>query len=170
MIPNTNGTIGIIGGADGPTVIFMANKSNFEWINFFGLIIVVLILVPNIVYALKTKTDQKKCNCKAMCIIEQIGRYACMFLMVFNVGLFEFGFASAFSFLLYCFVNAFLLILYMILWIPYALKKTLVRALPLAIIPTLIFLLSGILLRHYLLVFSAVLFGIGHIYITCKTH
>ena len=36
----------------------------------------------------------------------------------------------------------------------------------LAIIPICMFLLSGITLRHMLLVVSAVVFGIGHIYIT----
>ena len=39
-------------------------------------------------------------------------------------------------------------------------------ALALAILPTCIFLLSGVLLRHWLLVCSAVLFGIGHIFVT----
>lgn len=34
----------------------------------------------------------------------------------------------------------------------------------LAIIPICMFLLSGITLRHVLLVVSAVVFGIGHIY------
>ena len=38
----------------------------------------------------------------------------------------------------------------------------------LAVLPSCIFLLSGILLRHWLLVGFAVLFAIGHIYVTLK--
>lgn len=36
-------------------------------------------------------------------------------------------------------------------------------AVALAAIPTIIFLLCGILLRHWLLVAAALLFGVGHI-------
>ena len=38
----------------------------------------------------------------------------------------------------------------------------------LAIIPACIFLLSGALLKHWLLVGFAVLFATGHIYVTAK--
>ena len=43
----------IIGGADGPTSIFLAEKTG--WLNIFGLILVVLLLIPNIIYAIKNK-------------------------------------------------------------------------------------------------------------------
>ena len=52
----TNHSIGIIGGADGPTAIFVATSPG--WINFFGLIIVVLMLIPNIIYAIRHRGEK----------------------------------------------------------------------------------------------------------------
>ena len=42
------------------------------------------------------------------------------------------------------------------------------KQISLAIIPVCMFLLSGITLLHYLLILLAVIFGIGHIYVTGK--
>ncbi len=80
-------SISVIGGADGPISVFLAGKIGINWLNVFGLVIVVLLLIPNIIYAIKFKNQQNKCTNKAMNIIEQIGRYGCMFLMVFNIGI-----------------------------------------------------------------------------------
>jgi len=77
-----------------------------EWLNIFGLILVVLILVPNIIYAFKFRDQKNKCTNKIMNIIEQVGRYGCMFLMIFNIGIAEFGFASKAMFLVYLIGNA----------------------------------------------------------------
>lgn len=139
-----------------------------EWLNIFGLILVVLILVPNIIYAFKFRDQQNKCTNKIMNIIEQVGRYGCMFLMIFNIGIAEFGFASKAMFLVYLIGNAALLISYWIIWILYFKKQTYWEQLALAIIPTCLFLLSGITIQHYLLVIWSVIFGIGHIFVTNK--
>ena len=98
-------SIAIIGGADGPTTVFLAGELGMGWINVFGLIFVVILLIPNIIYAIKVKDQKNRCTNKIMNIVEQIGRYGSMFLMVFNIGLTEFGFASVFEFLIYLFGN-----------------------------------------------------------------
>ena len=139
-----------------------------EWLNIFGLILVVLILVPNIIYAFKFRDQQNKCTNKIMNIIEQVGRYGCMFLMIFNIGIAEFGFASKAMFLVYLIGNAAFLLSYWIIWILYFKKQTFWKQLSLAIIPTCLFLLSGITMQHYLLVIWSVIFGIGHIFVTNK--
>lgn len=154
----------IIGGADGPTSIFIT--SNMGWLNWFGLIIVVLMMVPNIFYTLRHKNTENKCTNRFVNIVEQIGRYGCMFLMVFNVGVAELGFASVAAFLVYLIGNVVLLFAYFAFWIVYAKKQSLFVALMLACLPTLLFLLSGLTMRHWLLVGFAVLFGAAHIYIT----
>ena len=105
-------SIAIIGGADGPTSVFIAGKLGMNWLNVFGLIFVVLLLIPNIIYAVKVKNQQNKCSNRFMNIMEQIGRYGCMFLMVFNIGIAEFGFGSVGAFFTYLFGNVFLMILY----------------------------------------------------------
>ena len=52
-----------IGGADGPTSIFLAGKVGVSWINLFGLIIFLLIMIPNIIYFIKFK---RKFGCSAL--------------------------------------------------------------------------------------------------------
>lgn len=161
-------SIGIIGGADGPTVVLIEDKLDMNWLNVFGLVFVVLLLIPNIIYAIKDKNKQNKCTNKFMNVIEQIGRYGCMFLMVFNIGIAEFGFGSNYAFLIYLFGNTLLIILYWIIWILYFRKCTYLKQMSLAVIPTCLFLLSGITMQHYLLILFGVIFGMGHIYVTSK--
>ncbi|MDD6620653.1 MAG: hypothetical protein PUE75_06130 [Eubacteriales bacterium] len=48
---------------------------DFNWINIFGGIIVALMLMPNIIFAVKCKEKQTNKAGKAVTIIEQIGRY-----------------------------------------------------------------------------------------------
>ena len=99
-------SMSIIGGADGPTSVFVAGKLGIGWLNGFGLILVVLLLIPNIIYAVRAKDQHNHCTNKVMNVIEQVGRYSCMFLMVFNIGITEFGFHSVSAFLVYLFGNA----------------------------------------------------------------
>lgn len=156
----------VIGGADGPTSILLERIVGLRWINIFGLFIVIVMLLPNAIYAVKFRGMKNKCKNKAMIIIEHIGRYASMFLIIFIIGLNKFEFPSPEAFIIYFVGNIILLIAYLIIWILYFKKMTLWKSIALAIIPTAIFLLSGITLRHDLLVISAIFFGIGHVYVT----
>ena len=54
-----------------------------EWINFFGLFIIVVIMIPNIVFAIKCKDgfDNRWKN-KYVEITEQIGRFGCLGFMI----------------------------------------------------------------------------------------
>lgn len=158
--------ISIIGGSDGPTSIFLAGKVGFSWINIFGLIIVVLLLIPNIIYAFKFRGVENQCRSSAMNKLEQIGRYGSMFLMIFNIGILEFSFSSIGMFVFYTVGNVVLLIVYWIIWMLFFQKQDNWKRMALAIIPTVLFLISGIALRHILLIIMAVIFGIGHIYVT----
>ncbi len=157
--------MGILGGADGPASIFLAGNLGLPWVNLFGVIIILLLLIPNIVYALKFRGQKNRCPNKVMNILEQIGRYASMFFMVFNIGI-DYGFSSVGEFLAYGFGNVALLSAYWVIFILYFQKQKFWKAMALAIIPTGIFLLSGIILRYILLTMSAVLFGIAHNYVT----
>ena len=140
----------------------------FGWINVFGATIVVLILIPNIVYALKNKGEKNFCANRFMNVIEQIGRYACIIFMWLPLFVWEFGFASVFEMTVYMAGNGIFLTAYIVAFAIYLKKKNAGLALTLAILPACIFLLSGILLRHWLLVGAAVLFAVGHIYVTKK--
>ncbi len=138
----------------------------FGWINVFGAVIVVLMLIPNIVYAVKNKDEKNLCTDRLMNIIEQVGRYACIVLMWLPLFIWKFGFGSVEAFLIYMFGNGALLAAYWVVYAFYLRRKNIGLALTLAIIPTGIFLLSGVLLRHWALVLFAVIFAVGHIYVT----
>ena len=140
----------------------------FGWINVFGAVIVVLMLIPNIVYALKNKGEKNLCANRFMNVVEQIGRYACIVLMWMPLLVWKFGFASVLDMMLYMACNGLLLAAYWIAFAFYMKRRTVRLALVLAVLPSCIFLLSGILLQHWLLVAFAILFAIGHIYVTYK--
>ena len=138
----------------------------FGWINIFGAGIVVLMLVPNIVYAIRNPGERNLCENRFMNLSEQVGRYACIVLMWLPLLVWKFGFASVFAMVLYLFGNGSLLTAYWVLFARYLKVKNAGLALSLAIIPACIFLLSGLLLRHWLLAGFAILFAIAHIYVT----
>ena len=138
----------------------------FGWINLFGGIIVILLLIPNIVYALKNRGEKNLCTDRTMNLLEQIGRYGCIVLMWLPLLVWKFGFQSVPEMLLYFAGNGALLLLYWLVFARYLKERTAKRALVLAILPACVFLLSGLLLRHWLLVGFAVLFAVGHIYVT----
>ena len=140
----------------------------FGWINIFGAVIVILMLIPNIVYAIKNKGEKNYCTNLFMNIIEQIGRYACIVLMWLPLLVWKFGFASVLEMILYLTCNGIFIAVYWITFAIYMNRKSLQLALVLAIVPACIFIFSGILLRHWLLAGFAILFAVGHIYVTYK--
>jgi hypothetical protein len=143
----------------------------FGWINLFGAGIIVLIMIPNIIYVAGQKQDETQIEVpRGLSACEQVGRYGCIILMWLPLLVWKFGFGSVEEFLIYLIGNGALLLCYYLSWMLYSRKKTLSVAMALAIIPTAIFLLSGILLHHWLLVAFAILFGACHCTITYMTH
>ena len=148
--------------------MFFRIYMRFGWINIFGAAIVILMMMPNIVYAVRNKDEKNLCTNKLMNALEQLGRYGCIVLMWLPLLVWEFGFRSVPGMVVYLAGNALLLAAYWIVFAQYLKKKTPVRAIALAVLPSCIFLLSGLMLRHWLLVGFAVVFAIGHIYVTKK--
>ena len=143
----------------------------FGWINLFGAGIVLLMMIPNIIYAAGQKQDETQIEVpRGLSACEQVGRYGCIILMWLPLLVWKFAFGSVEEFLIYLIGNGALLLCYYLSWMLYSRKKTLSVAMALAIIPTAIFHLSGILLRHWLLVAFAILFGFAHCTITYMTH
>lgn len=138
----------------------------FGILNLTGFIIVALMMVPNIIYALRKPGEENRCRSKAALILEQIGRYGSMAMMVLPVLVWEFGFSSAAEFAIWIALCAALMSAYYIVWYFYFKKATPPRALWLAILPSGIFIFRGLFLRHWLLVAFGLIFAAGHIYIT----
>ena len=135
-----------------------------SWFNYYGLIAVAIILLPNIISAVVDKsTFENKYNSKAMLILEQIGRYGCMVFMIFNIPYTYFDFWFTHALIVYLTINGVLLALYILGWILFRKGRNTVKMLWLSIIPTTLFLFSGVMLLSIPLIILAVIFGIGHI-------
>ena len=134
--------------------------------NIYGLIIMAIVLIPNIIFAIKEKNFESKYYNKVVEIIEQIGRFGSMGLMIFNIPLLEFDYWFNNGKIVYMTLTGVLAVMYCFVWFLYFRKSTMEKAMSLAIIPTIIFLSSGIIQGKVLLIITAILFGIGHIIIT----
>lgn len=140
-----------------------------DWFNWIGLIYVAVIMVPNIVFAVKCKDGfNNSWKNKAVEIIEQIGRFGCMGFMIFNIPNTWFGFWFDEAFAVYVAINSVLVGAYCIIWIICWKKNNMFKALSLSIIPATIFLFSAIMLRSILLGVTALLFAPTHILISYK--
>ena len=140
-----------------------------EWFNVFGLVFIVVIMIPNIVFAVKCKDGfENSWKNKAIEIIEQIGRFGCFGFMIFNVPGTWFGWWSDEAFTVYLIIDTLLIILYYVIWAIYWKKISVFRALALSVIPSVIFLFSGVMSRSILLIFTSVLFAPSHILILYK--
>lgn len=140
------------------------------WFNYYGLAIMAIIMVPNIIYAVVHRKDAAAAyRNKAVVVIEQIGRYGCLVLMVFNIPYTYFDFWFDYALAVYLSVNGGLCIAYLIFWIICWDKEGKLKALSLSILPSCIFLFSGIILANVPLIAFAVLFAVSHILISYKT-
>ena len=137
-----------------------------DWLNTYGLIIIIIIMIPNVIFAMKEKNFESKYSNKVVELIEQIGRFGSMALMIFNIPLLDYGYWFTNGKVLYMFLICVLSILYCFVWSLYFRKSSIEKAMLLAIIPTIIFLSSGIIQGKILLMITSVFFGIGHIIIT----
>ena len=140
-----------------------------EWFNPFGLFFMLAIMIPNIIYAAKHPEGfANKWNCKTVELIEQIGRYGCFALMIFNIPGTWFGWWSDEAFAFYLIINTVLVILYCLTWMIDFQKQPLLRAVLLSVLPSLVFLFSAVMSRSVLLGLFALLFAPAHILISCK--
>lgn len=140
-----------------------------EWLNLYGIIIIALILVPNILFAVKCSDGfENRWKNRTAEILEQAGRYACMGFMIFNIPGTYCGFWFAGGLAAYLIVNGILIAAYCIIWAVCFRKNNVFRALFLSILPSLIFLFSGVSLGSFLLIAAAVLFAPCHILISYK--
>lgn len=138
-----------------------------EWCNVFGLIFMAVILIPNILFAVKCKDGfENKWKNRTVETVEQIGRFGCFGFMIFNIPGTWFGWWSDEAFAVYLVVDALLAGLYCLVWIVCFRKTGLFRALALSILPSVLFLFSGIMTRSVLLTISALLFAPTHIAIS----
>ena len=133
----------------------------------YGLVIVLIILVPNVVFSLFNKDGfENNWHSKTVEILDQVGRFGCMIFMFIVIP--EISFSSDESFALYIIVNMALLLLYCLLWIVFFKKNNMAKAVSLSVIPSVIFLFSGIMSFNIPLIIAAVILSPCHILISVK--
>ena len=88
--------------------------------------------------------------------------------MVVNIPGTWFGWWSDEAFAIYLIVNCILILFYCLIWIICFRKNTVFKALALSVIPSVIFIFSGIMSRSVLLLVASVLFAPAHIVISYK--
>ena len=138
------------------------------WFNYYGLAIMAIIMIPNIIYAAKHKNVKNVYRNKAVEILEQIGRYGCFVCMIFNIPYTYFNFWFNSALVVYLSVNGGLCLAYLIFWAICWNRNGILKALTLSFIPSCIFLFCGIVLANIPLIAFSVLFAVCHIYISCK--
>lgn len=104
---------------------------------------------------------------KVVLCLEQVGRFGCFLLMIFNIPHLydEFWFENGLTVYLIC--NGVLLALYLLGWFICS-KLSVFKATVLSVLPSLIFLFSGITILSYPLLAAAVIFTGCHITVSVK--
>lgn len=135
----------------------------FGWINWINLAVVACLILINIIVAKKDHSDSFTSKYLTVNILEQIGRYGCIALMIFPIGVrnWKFGFGSVMEMLLWVYLTILFLGIYIFLWLKKA-KGGVSILYGLTIVPIVLFLLNGVLLRHLALVIVALVFGAFH--------
>lgn len=81
-----------------------------KFFNVYGLVFVAVIMIPNIVFAVKCKDGfENKWDNRYVQIAEQIGRFGCFGFMFINIPGICFGWSIHCAFTLYLAVKAFIL-------------------------------------------------------------
>ena len=140
-----------------------------ECLNLYGLIFIAIIMIPNIVFAIKCKDGfENVYQNKTLEILEQGGRFGCIGFMVLNIPGTWFGWGSDEAFAIYLIVNTLLVILYCVLWVVCWKKNNIFRALSLSVLPSAVFVFSGIMSRSVLLILSSAIFAPTHMFLSYK--
>ena len=135
----------------------------FGWINWINAAAVAFLVLINMFAAKKGQSGSFSSKYLTVNILEQIGRYGCMVLMILPVFVrnWKFGFGSVMEMLLWVCLTILLLGMYGFLWLVKAKGGTGVLY-GLAIVPAVLFFVNGVLLRHPALVAVSLIFGVFH--------
>ena len=134
---------------------------SFGWINAVNAVFVIILIAVSVIGQRKSGIPPMESRHKLLNILEQVGRYASMVLMILPLlpG-WEFGFSSEVAMVAWLVLPVVLLVGYALLWTKA--KKGGRVLFGLAILPALLLFCCGLLLRHWALVGAAVVFGVSH--------
>lgn len=140
----------------------------FDVVNVYGLLFVVIMIIPHIVYARTHNYDIKSVENRAMVYIERIGKYCGAFLMAVNIGVLEMGFTSDLMKRFWLYSTAAAVAIYIILWVLFLKTGKKGLAYAITILAGLILMYCGLLQVKSLLLFTGVVYLAGELYVTKK--
>lgn len=138
-----------------------------KYFNIYGLIFVIIILFPNIIFAYSCKDGfENHYENKLVEIMEQIGRFGCFISMFFVIPFLNKGFWFKSGKIIYVALGIVLVTLYCIGWIIFWKEDSIRKSLYLSIVPSLLFIESGIISGNFQLLVFAIIFAPCHILIS----
>lgn len=137
--------------------------------NFYGLIFVAVIMIPNVIFAIKHKGgfDNAYKN-KTVEFFEQLGRAGCFVFMFVNIVPLVKGYWFDGAFIAYLAAGGALTLAYLSGWFIFRNENSVRKSLYLSIVPSALFLCCGIFSGSYPLIASVLLFAPFHVYISYK--
>lgn len=139
------------------------------WINFYGLFFVVLLLIPNVIFAVKHRDGfENLYENKFTETAEQIGRFGSFIFMIFCPPFLRRGWWFDGAQTAFLVVGSVLAALYILGWIVFRKTDSVAKSLVLSIVPSLLFLCCGVLTLNIPLLVCAVVFAPSHIVISFK--
>lgn len=140
-----------------------------NWFSPYRGLIIAAFMIPNIIFAIKCKGGFANLwHNKAVEVFEQVGRFGCMAFMLFDIPYTVFGFWFAGAERIYFGITLSLTFFYCLIWMVFFRQNCIFRALALSILPSAIFLFSGVMLLSVPLILSAVIFAPCHILLSYK--
>lgn len=137
--------------------------------NFYGLIFVAIIMIPNVVFAIKHKGGfENAYKNKTVEFFEQLGRVGCFVFMFINIPPLVKGFWFNGAFIAYLAAGGALTLAYVLGWLIFKNEDSIRKSLYLSIVPSTLFLCCGIFSGSYLLIASALIFAPFHVFISYK--
>lgn len=135
--------------------------------NVYGMIFVILILIPNVIFAYRHADGfENLYKNKTVEILEQIGRFGSFILMIFLLPRVCIGFSSEIARKVYIIAGFSLVFLYILGWIVFRDENSVRKSLVLSVLPSVLLLESGILSLNTPLIVTAAIFAPCHILIS----
>lgn len=140
-----------------------------EWLNFYGLALMAIIMVPNIIFAATHRDGfENLYQNKAVEVLEQVGRFGSFAFMFLQIPSLCGGFAFPAARTLYLAFGFGLAALYCLGWALFWKESSVRKALALSILPSLMFIACGAFSLNFPLLASAAIFAPMHILLSYK--
>lgn len=138
-------------------------------INFYGLIFIAAIMVPNIIFAATHKNGfTNYYQNKTVEVFEQIGRIGCFVFVFFNIDVLVKAELSGSLLVSYLAVGGALTLAYISGWIILWNENSVRKSLFLSVVPSALFLICGGISLNIPLIAFAAIFAPCHIFISYK--